>query len=149
MAEYPHPGPKPPRSLTDKTNAGERRGRSEMRNERETRLRYQISHFHNSTFLNKLSRLSHQTTVPPCSPLCFIFVLIPRCHGSLLRECPIVSGEKHWSSGLEGEVSLDPTLSLTSCSKTKTTAPLDGNRELCGSLESARAPTGRLSWAER
>lgn len=78
-----------------KTNAGEWRERPEMRNEKETYLRYQISHFHNSTFLNKLSRLSHQTSLPSCSPPCFIYVLIPHCRGPLLRECPIVS--KHWS----------------------------------------------------
>lgn len=106
--EYPHPRPKPPHSLTDKTNAGEWRERPEMRNEKETYLRYQISHFHNSTFLNKLSRLSHQTSLPPRSPPCFIYVLIPHCRGPLLRECPIVSREKHWSWGRE--VSLGPPL---------------------------------------
>lgn len=66
-----------------------------MRNEpggkRNTYFTYQISHFHNSTFLNKLSRLSHQTILPRPIWLFFICVLIRLCRGPQLRECPVVS----------------------------------------------------------
>lgn len=98
---YPPPCPKPPYSLTDKTKAGEWTWRPDGDDKWKRNIlqisNNQISHFHNSTFLNKLSRLSHQTTLPHCSPLCFIYLLSPHCHGLLLRECPIVPREKHWS----------------------------------------------------
>lgn len=72
----------------------------------------QVSHFHNSTFFNKLSRLSHQTTLSRPSWLCFICVSIPLCHSQQLRECPVVSRERQHSCGLWehwGEVGLYPS----------------------------------------
>lgn len=72
----------------------------------------QVSLFHNSTFFNKLSRLSHQTTLSRPSWLCFICVSIPLCHSQQLRECPVVSRERQHSCGLWehwGEVGLYPS----------------------------------------
>ena len=69
----------------------------------------QISHFHNSTFLNKLSRLSHQTILPRPSLPFFICVLICLCRGPQLRECPVVSRVRKQSCRLcegWGEVGL-------------------------------------------
>lgn len=59
----------------------------------------QISHFHNSTFLNKLSRLSHQTILSRPSRPFFICVLIRLCRGPQLRECPVVSRVRKQSRG--------------------------------------------------
>lgn len=78
-------------------------GGREMRNEKKHILQIsnnQISHFHNSTFLNKLSRLSHQTILPRPSRPFFICVLIRLCPGPQLRECPVVSRVRKQICGL-------------------------------------------------
>lgn len=100
---------------TDRHNE-RRKGRGqEMRNElggeKETHTisNNQISHFHNSTFLNKLSRLSHQTILPRPSWPFFICVQIHLCPGPQLGECPVVSRVRKKSYGLcecWGEVGL-------------------------------------------
>lgn len=96
-------------TLTDRQNKrGRKRGKG-ARYEKWTRRKEkhileisnnQISHFHNSTFLNKLSRLSHQTILPRPSRPFFICVLIGLCRGPQLRECPVVSRVRKQSCGL-------------------------------------------------
>lgn len=115
MGAFPPPAPELRHPLADTTKRRkEKRGqemRTELGGEKETHTisSNQISHFHNSTFLNKLSRLSHQTILPgPSRPL-FICVLIHLCPGPQLRECPVVSRMRKQSCGLcegWGEVGL-------------------------------------------
>lgn len=121
MGEFPPPAPELRHPLARHNETGKRRERegggeeeemrTELGGEKETHTisNNQISHFHNSTFLNKLSGLSHQTILPGPSRPFFICVLIHLCPGPQLRECPVVSRMRKQSCGLcerWGEVGL-------------------------------------------